>query len=104
VCRNIISDFFSLQLKLGVDESYNLQISSANESSVAGDATIEVCYVSLSTVCGFFLKMSALVATHSHGEGEGCKTWIRTQTPNQPLGCNNRDTVYLIFFICTHLP
>jgi hypothetical protein len=55
VCRNIISDFFSLQLKLGVDESYTLQISTANESSVAGDATIEVCYVSLSTVCGFFL-------------------------------------------------
>jgi hypothetical protein len=46
VCRrNIISDFFSLQLKLGVDESYTLQISTANESSVFGDATIEVCYV-----------------------------------------------------------
>ncbi|KAK2413405.1 beta-hexosaminidase [Trifolium repens] len=41
VTLNIIVHSNIEELKLGVDESYNLQISSANESSVAGDATIE---------------------------------------------------------------
>ncbi|WJX81053.1 Beta-hexosaminidase 1 [Trifolium repens] len=41
VTLNIIVHSNIEELKLGVDESYTLQISTANESSVAGDATIE---------------------------------------------------------------
>ncbi|KAK2359833.1 beta-hexosaminidase [Trifolium repens] len=41
VTLNIILHSNIEELKLGVDESYTLQISTANESSVAGDATIE---------------------------------------------------------------
>ncbi|CAJ2669386.1 unnamed protein product [Trifolium pratense] len=41
VTLNIIVHSNIEELKLGVDESYTLKISTANESSVAGDATIE---------------------------------------------------------------
>jgi len=36
-------NFFCFQLQLGVDESYTLSVSKASESSVAWEATIEVC-------------------------------------------------------------